>query len=420
MSFELWCITVGTLLVGLAFTAPRIDPLPITTSILYLAAGAILGPLALGVLEVQPLDEPELLERLSEAAVVISVFAAGLKLGVPFRDPRWRKPLRLAFVSMAVTVGLIALLGVYGLGLSWGAAVLLGAVLAPTDPVLASEVEVRHPTDRDAVRFGLTGEAAFNDGTAFPFVMLGLGLLGLHDLGTAGWRWLAIDVVWATAGGLGLGAAMGWLGGRVVRSLRRVHREDAALDDFLALGLLVMTYGLALVLHTYGFLAAMALGLGLRRGETPTPAREGHQPPMTRSALELTDQVMRFAELGMVLLVGTMIHWDTFEWRTVWIVPVLFLVVRPFSVGLGLLGAGPWRAPRTVGAWLGIRGIGSIYYLTYAINHGLQTSNAVTLTSITVMTIAASIVVHGLSATPVLAYYERVRERRAQAAPTRP
>src|SRR5919206_497446 len=134
---------------------------------------------------------------LTPSAVLISLFTAGLKLRTALTDHRWRLPVRLAVESMIVTVGLITLVGVVGLGLPLGAAVLLGAILAPTDPVLASDVQVEGPTDQDRLRFGLTGEAGLNDGTAFPFVMLGLGLIGLHELGQAGWRWFAVDVVWA-------------------------------------------------------------------------------------------------------------------------------------------------------------------------------------------------------------------------------
>jgi NhaP-type Na+/H+ or K+/H+ antiporter len=135
-----------------------------------------------------------LLERLTEVAVLVSLFTCGMKLEFRWRDGRWRIPVQLATVSMVLTVAAVTALGVYLLNLPLGAAVLLGAILAPTDPVLASDVQVSNPGDRDRLRFGLTGEGGLNDGTAFPFVMLGLGLLGLHELGEGGWRWWAIDV----------------------------------------------------------------------------------------------------------------------------------------------------------------------------------------------------------------------------------
>ena len=132
--------------------------------------------------------------------MLLSLFTSGLKMSVGLRDRRWFPPLRLALLSMLATVALITAAGVWLLGLPLGAAVLLGGILAPTDPVLATEVQVDNPADRDQLRFALTGEGGLNDGTAFPVVMLGLGLLGAHEIGTLGWRWLAIDVLWATGG----------------------------------------------------------------------------------------------------------------------------------------------------------------------------------------------------------------------------
>jgi NhaP-type Na+/H+ or K+/H+ antiporter len=168
---------------------------------------------------------------------------------------------------MTLTVGMITLVGAFLLHLPWGAAILLGAILAPTDPVLASDVQVATPGDRDRLRFSLTGEAGLNDGTAFPFVMLGLGLLGLHPLGACGWRWLAVDVGWAVLGGLAVGGVLGTLVGRLVLYLRRAHQEAVGRDDFLVLGLITLSYGSALLLHTYGFLAVFAAALALRRIE---------------------------------------------------------------------------------------------------------------------------------------------------------
>jgi NhaP-type Na+/H+ or K+/H+ antiporter len=140
MDFNLWFIVAGVLFVAMALSVTTLRRLPLTTSILYLAVGVALGPAALGALRLDPLGDSELVERVSEVAVIVSLFTAGLKLRLPLRDDRWRLTLRLAFVSMGLTVGLISAAGVLLLGLPLGAAVLLGAVLAPTDPVLASDV----------------------------------------------------------------------------------------------------------------------------------------------------------------------------------------------------------------------------------------------------------------------------------------
>ena len=207
MQFTVSYIVVGAVFIIMALSGSVLKRLPLSTSMLYLAAGVLIGPHALNLINFDPIAEAAIVERITEVAVIVSLFTAGLKLRVPLRDPLWRLPVVLASWSMALTVGLISLVAVVVLKLPLGAAILLGAVLAPTDPVLASDVQVTGPRDRDRLRFTLTGEAGFNDGTAFPFVMLGLGLLGLHETGEGGWRWLAIDVLWAIPGGLLVGGA---------------------------------------------------------------------------------------------------------------------------------------------------------------------------------------------------------------------
>jgi NhaP-type Na+/H+ or K+/H+ antiporter len=201
MDVTFWFLVAGGLFIGTALIGSVVQRLPLTTAMLYLAVGFGLGPAGFGVLRLDPLTDSALLEHISEVAVIVSLFSAGLKLRSPLSEKRWLLPAQLAFVSMIITVGLIAAAGIVGLGLPAGAAALLGAILAPTDPVLASDVQLEHPRDRDDLRFSLTAEAGLNDGTAFPFVMLGLGLLGLHEIGAHGWRWVAADVVWAIPGG---------------------------------------------------------------------------------------------------------------------------------------------------------------------------------------------------------------------------
>lgn len=183
MAATYWYLLAGLLFLVMGVGSTALKRLPITTSIVYLLVGLALGPTFLDVLRLDVITHSRLLEHLSEAAVLISLFTAGLKLRTPLSNKRWLLPLRLAGPSMIVTVGLVTLVSVFVLGLPVGAGVLLGAVLAPTDPVLASDVQLSDPNDRDRLRFTLTGEAAINDGAAFPFVMLGLGLLGLHEMG---------------------------------------------------------------------------------------------------------------------------------------------------------------------------------------------------------------------------------------------
>lgn len=422
-AFILGCIIVGTLLIAKTLGGSFISRLPLSAAMLYLAVGMAIGPWGWGLLKLDAFKNVTLLERLTEVALLISLFTAGMKLELPLKDKRWRIPVQLATVSMLLTVGAIAAAGVWLLDLPLGAAVLLGAILAPTDPVLASDVQVSDPGDRDRLRFGLTGEGGLNDGTAFPFVMLGLGLLGVHELGDMQWRWWAVDVLWAVAGGLALGYAMGTLVGRAIIYLRTQRREALGSDEFIALGLIALTYGVALLTLTYGFLAVFAAGLALRRIDEPAavaPAAANtelsaedqratgtHAPAhMMRQVERFNSQLESFAEVAIVLVVGVLLATTKFQPEVLWFVPLLFLVIRPAAVAIGLLGTDAKPAQRRLMAWFGIRGIGSLYYLLYAINHGIKPELAQQLLSITLAVIVTSVIAHGISVTPLMKRYE--------------
>lgn len=431
-------VAVGALLLAMALARSILTRLPVSTAMIYLGIGVAAGPFAFDLFSVHPIRDAVLLERISELAVLISLFASGLKLSPSWRGGHWHIPVRLAFVSMVVTVALIAMFGFWVVGLPLGAAVLLGAVLAPTDPVLASDVQVEHPGDREPFRFGLTGEAGLNDGTAFPFVMLGLGLLGAHELGAFSWRWVAVDLIWATVAGLGVGALSGYLVGRLVLYLRSHHKEAIGLDEFLALGLIALAYGLALLVHAYGFLAVFAAGLSLRGIEEQAPkaekpnvldasdigpearkkaATDPQTAPayMTRSLLNFNTQLEHIGEAAVVLLVGVLLSSTLLELgdgsdvelsTLLWLTPILFLLIRPIAVWIGLIGArtsSPVQKPLT--AWFGIRGIGSIYYLMFAVTHGLPATVARDLVVVVLVVVATSVVVHGTSVTPIMKRY---------------
>ncbi|HEY0008302.1 MAG TPA: cation:proton antiporter [Tepidisphaeraceae bacterium] len=436
MNWTIGYICVGALLLIVALGGTLLKRLPLTTAVIYLVIGFIAGPHVLGWVRLDVVENAHLLERLTEVVVLISLFVAGLKLRVPLRDGRWFLPLRLASLSMLITIGLITLTGVYLLGLSWGAAVLLAAALAPTDPVLASDVQVDRPGDEDNLRFALTAEAGINDGMAFPFVMLGLHLLHLFDPNHGIGYWFGVDLIWAVLAGLAVGAICGTLVGKLVVYLRQTHREAVGLDEFLALGLMALSYGIALQITAYGFLAVFAAGLSLRkieaRANNNKPLQEvevaAHVPKaadvatdketapafMAHAILGFNEQVERLSELAIVLLIGAMLTSDYLPREAIWFVPLLFLVIRPLSVWVSLIGTRRKPAENGLIAWFGIRGVGSLYYLTYAIAHGVAEDDARYLTAILLTTVAASILIHGISSTPLMNFYEKATTHRAK------
>jgi sodium/hydrogen antiporter len=431
-----WFVLTGVLLIGMALAGSVLKRLPLSTSLFYLAAGAALGPWGVGLLHVDTLGDAAVLERVTEIVVIISLFTTGLKLRLPLSHRKWRAPILLATVAMVLTVAGVAALGVIVLGLPLGAAVLLGAVLAPTDPVLASDVQVEHEHDAEPLRFSLTGEAGLNDGTAFPFVMLGLGLLGAHPLGAFGWRWVTVDVLWAVGAGLGIGTLCGAAVARLVIYLRGEHREAVGLDEFLALGLIALSYGLALLVHAYGFLAVFAAGLSVRRIERqhsdlqppPDVAHSAQAPEdaathpgsapayMARAVLGFNEQLERLGEVAVVLVLGAMLAGIERIEPGLLVAACLLLVIRPLSALPSLLGTRLSRPQRAFIAWFGVRGVGSIYYLAFAVAHGANDASARTLADITLTVVAASIVLHGISVTPLMARYGAASGRRRSSA----
>lgn len=422
MTIAAWFILIGLLLLLVGFTTSSLKSVPTTSAILYLLVGCLVGPMGFALFHFNPLKESALLEILTEIAVLVSLYCAGVKMPSPVTLKRWRNPLQLAIVSMAITVGLVTLFGYYWLGLPLGAAVLLGAVVAPTDPVLATEVQVRHADDSDRLRFALTCEAGINDGSAFPFIMLGLGLLGLHDLGESGARWLVMDVLWATAAGVGIGILMGYAAGWLVYRLRAYFAGTVLLESFIGLGFIALVYGICLLVDAWGFLGVFSAAVALRQTELGLANRNhgsvnvidpggnekgqmGAPAHVSDSSLLFNEHLERLAEIVLVLLIGGSLFWDSWSWQAVGFAAFLFLVARPLSVHLGLLGSKSSMRVRNLAGWFGVRGIGSMYYLMYAIQHGLPEDLALELLHLTLVTVALSILVHGVSVKPAFALF---------------
>lgn len=420
MSTTHWVLLSGITLIAMMLIRTLLDRLPLSGAMIYLGLGFVLGPAGLGVLAPDPFRYARILELIAEAALLISLFAIGLRLEIPLIDRRWIAPLRLAFLSMAITVGLLAAIGVYGLQLPLGAAILLGAILAPTDPVLASGVQPESGDAPNLARFSLAGEGALNDGSAFPFVLLGLGLMGWHELGTGGWHWWTVDLLWSTIGGTLIGAMVGGLIGTLVVFLRNRHQVALGLNEFLSLGTVAVAYGLAQLCLTSGFLAVFAAGLALRRiQEHPriplaprqplantTPVHLHHaSAAMKRDVQGFNEQLEKLAELVLVILVGAMLGYVTVFPDLWWFTALSIFAVRPLSVVLGLAGSAVPARRCAVMSWFGIRGIGSIYYLMFALHHGVGGALARQFVALTLVAVAASILVHGITVHPMMKWY---------------
>lgn len=392
---------LAVLVLGLAFLAAAILPrllvrTPLSLPMIYVAVGLLLPQVWAGSPRFDPLMHGQLVERLTELAVIISLMSAGLKLDRRLGWHTWRSTWRLLAVTMPLSIAALALGGGWLLGLPLAAAVLLGAVLAPTDPVLASSVQVGPPGEgeEDEARFALTSEAGLNDGLAFPFVNLAIVLAatGLAREGLA--HWLAVDVVWKIVAGLGVGAICGHTFAVLVF---RLCKPDAIGDGFVALALTLAAYGGTELAHGYGFIGVFVAALMFRRYEC---SHDYH-----RALHDFSEQIERLLMAVLLILLGASIAHGLFgalTWPAAWLGIGFLAVVRPLMGWLGLLGTAMHDRQRAAIAILGIRGIGTFYYLSHGLNHAdLSEPQARLIWAVAGFIVLASIVLHGVTA-PVM------------------
>jgi NhaP-type Na+/H+ or K+/H+ antiporter len=407
--YVLSLLGLGTVILLLSWAPIGLKRLPMSLAILCVALGAVLFGSGLFAFRPDPRTYDTLTERITEIVVIISLMGAGLKLDRPLSWKGWSSTWRLLAIAMPLTMLGVAWLGVVGLGFTLPMAMLLAAAIAPTDPVLASDVQVGPPRtgNEDEVRFGLTSEAGLNDALAFPFVHLAIlaaagGLASSSSLAS----WFAIDVLWKLAAGLG----MGWLIGRALGYLI-FHSEKLGLsrsgDGLVALAATFIAYALTELVHGYGFLAVFVCALTIRAWERDHDFHgQMHQ---------FSEQVERLLMMLVLVLFGGAIAQGllaVLTWTDVGIALAILLVVRPLAGMIAMIGSGQPLRERALLAFLGIRGLGTVYYIAYAINHG-DFGEGERLWAIVAFIIAASIVIHGVSASPLLIALAQRRRGRA-------
>ncbi|WP_245853765.1 cation:proton antiporter [Geodermatophilus sabuli] len=402
-------VGVGALLASLL---PRVlEGRPFSLPIVFLALGVLLGTLPLLPVDAGPAGHTTFLEHFTEVVIIIAIMGAGLGLDRMIGWRRWRNTWRLLAVAMPLTIVAVALLGWWALGLAPAAAALLGAVLAPTDPVLAGEVQVGEPASEpvdpdvaeDEVRFSLTSEAGLNDALAFPFVYFAITMA---EQGTQvqDWfaRWLAVDVVYRLVVGALGGLAVGWLLGRLFFSTRHhslrlaEHREG-----FVALAATFLAYGATELAQGYGFVAVFVAAVTIRSSER----FHGYH----RVLHHFVEQVERLLTVLVLLLLGAAVADGLLAdvgWREVAVAAAILLVLRPAAAAVALVGGAGTRAERAAVGFFGVRGIGSVYYLAYALN-SVEFADPGRLYGVVALVVIGSVLLHGLTAGPVMTRLDR-------------
>ncbi|MEO7058725.1 MAG: cation:proton antiporter [Lapillicoccus sp.] len=425
--------TTVFLVIGLSLLLAVVLPtalsrFPVSAPMVLVGIGIVIGltPLADGF-DADPVANRAVVEHLTEVTVLVALMGVGLALDRPLDLRRraswrhWSPTWRLLAVAMPLTIAAVALLGWWGLGLGPAAALLLGAALAPTDPVLASDVQVEGPRvgtadeieEEDEVRFALTSEAGLNDGLAFPFVHAAVLLAGAGSLATWGLRWVGWDLVLEVALGVGVGYAVGrGLAAAAFRAPRRSLRLAEQGDPLLALAALLTAYGLSELVGGYGFLAVFTCAMTVRAADPAHGYHEAMHGVVERLERLLTLLVL--LTIGIATTRGLLAHLD---WRGVVVAGALVVVIRPAAAFLALAyrrrtddePGGITRSEAVVAACFGVRGVGSLYYLAYATGHAGFAEERWLWSTVT-FTIVLSVFVHGVAVTPALAWLERQRD----------
>jgi NhaP-type Na+/H+ or K+/H+ antiporter len=351
---------------------------------------------------VDPVADAPLLAHVTELAVVIALFSTGLKVERALRWREWSTVTRLLVIGMPALIALAALFGWLVMGLSAGAAIVLAAALAPTDPVLAGDIGVGPPgedAEEHEPHFGVSAEAGFNDGLAFPFVLLGIAVAAEDSLAS----WLAWDVAYAIAGGVVLGAALGYGISALISRLRERELLIDALDGWVGVAATLLIYGVAETAGTYGFLAVFAGGLAFHRYE--------HDHELNARVHNGAEIVEKFGELTVILLLGSMLTLDGLGapgWAGWGLALLVVFLLRPVTVNLALLGSRLQRpGERAFLAWFGVRGVGTLFYVAAATGLGVLSGEEATLITWTAIAVViVSVVVHGITAGPLNRWLE--------------
>ena len=415
--YKLALALIGLALIGATWLPHLLKRHSLTFPMVYVTLGLLLYALPLQLPDPDPFEYSVTAERLTELVVLVALVGAGLRIDTPFGWRRWSPTWRLLGLTMPLCILAGAWLGHQLLGLGLASAVLLGAALAPTDPVLASDVQVGGPGEgeEDSVRFALTSEAGLNDGLAFPFVWLAIALSVLAGGAEPGWagpgwfmRWLWLDVAWRVGGGVLIGGALGYGLMQVIFRTPTDAKLSRTSDGLAALAITLFVYGVAELCHAYGFLAVFVAALVIRNHE---------RSDTYHGTLNLfAEQCERLLTALLLILLGGTISIGVLgplRWVDVAFALAFVLLVRPLAGWLALARSALPTRERWVISVFGIRGMGSFYYLAFAFNHG-RFDDHPRLWAIVTLVVLLSVLLHGISANGVMARLDAWRAQRGQ------
>jgi sodium/hydrogen antiporter len=396
-------VVLGCSMLGMAWIPELTKKIKVSYSILYvifgIAAYSLMGSLPLP----NPMKHENFTVRITELVVIVSLMGTGLKIDEPFSFKSWKIPLRLVSITMILSIAIVAVLGHFILGFDVASSILLGAVLAPTDPVLANDVQVGPPLEdtRNKVRFSLTAEAGLNDGMAFPFTWLAVAAAMFVNSEDNLLSWLYYDLLYRIVAGLAIGFLMGKILGYLLFTLPRRKKFLVSRDGFVAVSTTILVYGLTELVHGYGFVSVFICAITLRNYEIED---EYHV-----HLHSFTDQIERMLmAIVLILFGGTLYHYIFKEitFTTIAFAVLMVFIIRPFAAFISLYKANLHLKEKTVISFYGIKGIGSFFYLSFALLKAEFVFRDQLWVTVS-MVVLLSILIHGISATVIMERIER-------------
>lgn len=391
---------LGAMILLVAWVPIVLKKLPLSLPIVCVTVGFILFSFApFSSWAPHPDKTPTLVERAAELIVIVSLMGGGLKIERAVAWKSWNVTWRLLGIAMPLTILLVMLLGHHLLGLGLATALLLAGSLAPTDPVLAGDVQIEHDENEEEAeaKFALTSEAGLNDALAFPFIHLAIAIAAAGSLsGAVLADWVLTDVLWKLGAGLIVGMALGWLVGLIIYRLPSSTRLSKTGDGFIALGATLVVYTATEFAHGYGFLAVFVAGLMIRR------SAQGHD--FNKRLHDFADESERLLMMLLLLLFGGMLAAGLLKdigWEEAAFAAIMLLIIRPLAGWISLIGVERPKLELAIISFFGIRGLGSVYYLSYGFNHATFETEY-SLWGTLGLIISASILMHGVLVTPAL------------------
>lgn len=386
---------IGLVALGMTYIPMLTKKINISYSIVFLLFGIIIYSIVDDLPWPDPVWQENYVVHLTELVVIVALMGTGLKIDHPFSFRKWKAPFRLVTLTMLLSIGLMSVLSMWGLGFDLASAVLLGAILAPTDPVLASDVQVGPPNEgeNDEVRFTLTAEAGLNDGMAFPFTWLAITLAIAGQTGES-WlvEWFWKDIIYRLLAGATIGFVLGRLIVYLFFILPDKYNLTQVRDGFVAISATLIAYGLAELIQGYGFIAVFVTAVTIRNYEMK---HEYHG-----QLHHFTDQIERILlAILLTLFGGSLVNGilDNLTWEMAVIGLVFVLIVRPMSALVGLVGIPFKFREKFAISFFGIKGIGSFFYLAFALDKA-EFAQKEEIWSLTAFIVLISIVMHGLTA----------------------